>query len=846
MKKIVRYILMPSMIMSLCLGLASCQLIFPDQTSVHTHSYVDGKCECGETDPNYVPPHQHSYENGKCECGETDPNYVPAHQHSFVGGICECGEIDPNHECIFFQGKCIVCMKDNPNPNYVITGNYGVTTEVTVNGKVDVNTVDTKSDEYEDISLTLQEGNVNILDKAWVMYNVTIQPEEGAEEGDVKITTGTVGVPAPVPGVEEYVVYEVQEETVEEVEYVYVNEYIVVDCWDFNYNYLVTTEQSFNVVDYYENADADTTIPDHINVGDKSANDVYNDSCVDNPAHEFSFGTQINGDNVYQIDFYVNGEYRGDNFYFADLHEGQFVTIKAEPIYGAHFLGWYKASVDVDGVLVPVGDAISTDIERTFRMGTEDIKLLACFDTVPTAYVDIWAELENLIYVNGELIEGPDYSINMEAGESVTFSTAANEGYTFLGWYSMDISGNEALYSAEKTITYTMPEIPEPINLYAKYEVTEYFEVNCWDAYSDMDMKINYNGIEVDKLNGAILEKGTVITLTVTSLLDRTAFLGWKDVKTGEYVSGEQEYTFTLTQDTHISPVCTDKRVDVKLVPFEDNQFVEYKYATDSATGEKRIVGLISDDGKVISITADTEKFLGLFNVMATLYNGTEEQIANVPNNFEIIVDERLLPLDENGFATIPGRGSYTISLIDRGDPNVRIDFVITKIDPAGTEYTADFGSFEKSGVSDGHYADRTNDDGWTVTNARCDKQAIDIFATSEQVTLNGVTSNPGKLTSALIKDGSISSLKFKYGYAFNENRTISLTINIRNAEGEIVATTTLLDTTVTQQVGESFTWTLDKTYVGDFTIEIINNCPSGSASTYKDRVSIADLYWYA
>ena len=102
-------------------------------------------------------------------------------------------------------------------------------------------------------------------------------------------------------------------------------------------------------------------------------------------------------------------------------------------------------------------------------------------------------------------------------------------GCSFLGWYSMDISGNETLYSAENTITYTVPEILEPINIYAKYEVTEYFEVNCWEAYSDMDMKINYNGIEVDKLNGAILEKGTVITLTVTSLLDRTAFLGWKD-----------------------------------------------------------------------------------------------------------------------------------------------------------------------------------------------------------------------------------------------------------------------------------------------------------------------------
>ena len=821
MKKTTTLFVVVSLILTLCLGLSGCKLIFPDEP-VHTHSFVEGKCECGESDPNYNPPHQ----------------------HSFVGGKCACGEIDPDHECIFFEGKCIICLKDDPNPNYKITGSYGVITEVVGKCEVVVDTVDVKSEEYEDISLVLEENNVNILDKAWVVYNVTVQPENA--ESDEKVTTGKVSVPAPVPGVEEYVVYEVQDTKVEEVESEYVDDYVVVDYWNFNYCYLVTTEEIFDVVEYYENSGTDTTIPEHINVGEKSANDAYNDSCVDNPTHEFSFETKINGDNEYLIDFYVNGEYRGDNFYFADIHEGQFVTIKAEPIYGAHFLGWYKASVDVDGVLTPVGEAISTDIEYTFRMGTEDIKLLACFDTVPTTYASIWVNLDNLLYVNGDLIDGPDYGIYLETGESITLSTEANEGYTFLGWYAIDIMGNETLYSTENTITYTVPEILEPINIYAKYEVTEYFEVNCWEAYSDMDMKINYNGIEVDKLNGAILEKGTVITLTVTSLLDRTAFLGWKDVKTGEYVSGEQEYTFTLTQDTHISPVCTDKRINIKLVPFEDNQFVDYKYATDPTTGEERIVGMTSDSGLYVPVYLDDTKFLGVFYVMATLYNGTEEQIANVPQNFEIIVDERLLPIDEYGFATIPGRGSYTISLVDRGNPDVRIDFVITKLDPAGTEYTADFGSFSESGVSDSHYADRTNDDGWTVTNARCDGQAIDLFNTSEQITLNGVTSNPGKLTSALIKDGSISSLKFNYGYAFVENRTISLTINIKNAEGEIVATTTLLDTTVTQQVGESFTWTLDETYVGDFTIEIINNCPSGSATTYKDRVSIADLYWYA
>ena len=46
----------------------------------HQHVFVDGKCECGETDPDYVPEtpdHQHVFVDGKCECGETDPNYTP-------------------------------------------------------------------------------------------------------------------------------------------------------------------------------------------------------------------------------------------------------------------------------------------------------------------------------------------------------------------------------------------------------------------------------------------------------------------------------------------------------------------------------------------------------------------------------------------------------------------------------------------------------------------------------------------------------------------------------------------------------------------------------------------------
>ena len=42
----------------------------------HTHSFVGGKCDCGETDPDYKP-HEHSFVGGKCDCGETDPDYKP-------------------------------------------------------------------------------------------------------------------------------------------------------------------------------------------------------------------------------------------------------------------------------------------------------------------------------------------------------------------------------------------------------------------------------------------------------------------------------------------------------------------------------------------------------------------------------------------------------------------------------------------------------------------------------------------------------------------------------------------------------------------------------------------------
>ena len=98
------------LVIAMMFAIASCDLVeqyLPgnDQPE-HTHSFVEGKCECGASDPDYVAPqpeHTHSFVNGECECGESDPNYVPPHVHEYVDGKCECGANDPD----FVQDGCV-------------------------------------------------------------------------------------------------------------------------------------------------------------------------------------------------------------------------------------------------------------------------------------------------------------------------------------------------------------------------------------------------------------------------------------------------------------------------------------------------------------------------------------------------------------------------------------------------------------------------------------------------------------------------------------------------------------------------------------------------------------------
>ena len=99
----------------------------------HSHNFVDGKCECGESDPNYVAPHTHSYTDGKCACGATDPNYVPpvTEQDYTLGMGVVFGELKNNETSATIatvvldkDGKIVDCKID------VVQNKYSTGTSV--------------------------------------------------------------------------------------------------------------------------------------------------------------------------------------------------------------------------------------------------------------------------------------------------------------------------------------------------------------------------------------------------------------------------------------------------------------------------------------------------------------------------------------------------------------------------------------------------------------------------------------------------------------------------------------------------------------------------------------------
>ena len=181
-----------------------------------------------------------------------------------------------------------------------------------------------------------------------------------------------------------------------------------------------------------------------------------------------------------------------------------------------------------------------------------------------------------------------------------------------------------------------------------------------------------------------------------------------------------------------------------------------------------------------------------------------------------------------------------------------RCEQVIGSGAPSYDTFTADFSSLNKN-TTYGTYT--TTDKMWTAKNAQvlqggtADNSNNGTYtviggAAARAIVLNGKTSAKGVLTSATIS-GGISNLTFKYTNFYAESNGVDITVTIKQ-NGTVVASKKLDNNSVTKLASYTFEWDLASEGVavtGDFVIEITNNSPSDNTGN-KDRVGIWNIEW--
>lgn len=144
-------------------------------------------------------------------------------------------------------------------------------------------------------------------------------------------------------------------------------------------------------------------------------------------------------------------------------------------------------------------------------------------------------------------------------------------------------------------------------------------------------------------------------------------------------------------------------------------------------------------------------------------------------------------------------------------------------------------------------YKTFTTTAGWVATNCAvqqggdADNNPAFKFigsADTRAVCLNGKKSAPGSLVSPTLT-GGIKTLTFNCGFAFSDKQC-QFTVNIKQ-NGTVVKTQTVDKTSVTKF--EVYNFSMDVNVSGDFVIEIVNDCKTGTDKNV-DRVSIWNIKW--
>ncbi len=165
--------------------------------------------------------------------------------------------------------------------------------------------------------------------------------------------------------------------------------------------------------------------------------------------------------------------------------------------------------------------------------------------------------------------------------------------------------------------------------------------------------------------------------------------------------------------------------------------------------------------------------------------------------------------------------------------------------DNPGQGGTADFNTLNGGKPNTMSYGTFTTDNGWTADwclVAAGGTDATNFVSTSASFLfpiIDGSLARKGSIKSPSLT-GGIKTLAFKYGFPYNETKA-GFTVNVLQG-GKVVASDKVEANPATKATVFTYSHVFDIS--GTFTIEIVNDCITNTASGNKDRVAVWDLSW--
>lgn len=263
-------------------------------------------------------------------------------------------------------------------------------------------------------------------------------------------------------------------------------------------------------------------------------------------------------------------------------------------------------------------------------------------------------------------------------------------------------------------------------------------------------------------------------------------------------------------------------------------------------------------EGKSDTFFAGTYGTYNTISLSGAYYKDQISSGTQYPARIELVEGGEVIPPvgggDEGGETPAPHEHVFVEGKCECGETDPTYVPPVEGGDEVVSGGSADFDTLLPGSKGDSSYTKtHTTTDGWVIANSAIQAggsndvnpqfTVVGPDNTHKAVCLNGKTSAPGKLTSPTLT-GGISKLTMDYTKIFTDTK-LSVTITITDLTTGAVYTHVVErdEAKDTKYVVWTDEWVLDTAIEGDFTIEIVNNCPTAQNSN-KDRITILDLSW--